>query len=117
MMLIQIRDARTTALLVALLLKRSEKTRGRMSEKTLETLSRHERIRARFFDNVRRELDNLGVVIVELSRGGYGLLLASALEGAPICDPILVDVEQQADHPDEIECSANDADLGWREEE
>jgi len=77
------RTARHTALLVALLLKRSDKRLIRFSDKTLKRLSERDRLRSAFVVDVQLEAMNVGVVIVELNRGGFGAQWASPLEGAP----------------------------------
>ena len=71
------------ALRLAILLKRTGKTRTRVSRKTFELLSGRETIRVALLTDVFKELDDLDVVAVELDRGGFGLIAASALEGAP----------------------------------
>ncbi len=77
------RTSRHAALFVALLLKRSEKPRIRFSEKTFKKLAERERNRSAFILDVQLETMNLGVVLVELNRGGFGAGWASAFEGAP----------------------------------
>lgn len=77
------RTARHTALLVALLLKRSDKRLIRFSEKTLKRLAERDRLRSAFVLEVQLEAMNIGVVLVELNRGGFGANWASPLEGAP----------------------------------
>ncbi|KPN91530.1 hypothetical protein AL066_14740 [Pseudomonas nunensis] len=73
----------TVALRLAVLLKRSEKTRARVSEKTLRILAGRSTLRESFVVSVRDALEDLGVVSVRLDRGGYALVASSALEGAP----------------------------------
>lgn len=74
----------TVALRLAVLLKRSEKTRARVSEKTLRILAGRSTLRDSLVGSVRDALEDLGVVSVRLERGGYALVASSALEGAPI---------------------------------
>src|SRR5437016_1705177 len=71
-----------TALLIAVLLKRAQVKRARISEKTVRVLSRRRHLRTAFLNRLIGALDDLGVHIVELDRGGFGLLPISALEGA-----------------------------------
>ncbi|WP_124837501.1 hypothetical protein [Burkholderia glumae] len=71
------------ALLLAVLLKRSGKTRVRVSEKTYRLISDRTVLRDAFLVDVRRELEDLGVLCVRLERGGFALIAISALEGAP----------------------------------
>jgi hypothetical protein len=73
----------TVALRLAVLLKRSDKTRARVSEKTLRILSGRSTLRDAFVIDVRNALEDLSVVSVRLDRGGFALIAASALEGAP----------------------------------
>ena len=72
-----------TAKLVALLLKRTEKKRARISRKTLLRLSKRRIIRTVFLDLLKANLENWGLILIELERGGYGMIPSSALEGAP----------------------------------
>lgn len=76
------RTARHTALLVALMLKRSGKHRIRFSDKTLKRLSDRDRLRSAFIVEVQQESMNVGIVLVELNRGGFGAMWAKPLEGA-----------------------------------
>jgi hypothetical protein len=73
----------TVALRLAVLLKRTEKTRARVSEKTLRILSGRTTLRDSFVVSIRNVLEDLGVVSVRLDRGGFALIATSALEGAP----------------------------------
>ncbi|WP_404991844.1 hypothetical protein [Cupriavidus pauculus] len=73
----------TVALRLAVLLKRSDKTRARVSEKTLRILSGRSTLRDSFVIGVRNALEDLSVVSVRLDRGGFALIATSALEGAP----------------------------------
>ena len=79
-------SSESVALLLALLLKRAEKTRARISDKTLRSVSGRVTIRDAFIADVRSWLEEVGVMMVRLERGGYALVAISALEGAP---PIL----------------------------
>src|SRR5690348_16037564 len=78
-----IRTAEDTALLLALLLKRSEQKRARISVATIRRLSKRKHIRGAFVEMLDDQLDSLGVVLVELDRGGYGLFPSSVLDVAP----------------------------------
>lgn len=73
----------TVALRLAVLLKRTEKTRARVSEKTLRILSGRTTLRDSFVVSIRNALEDFGVVAVRLDRGGFALIATSALEGAP----------------------------------
>ena len=78
-----IRTAEETALLAGLLLKQSGLKRGRISEKTIRKLSRRSQLRRVFIGRLTEQLDDLGLILVELERGGFGIMASSALEGAP----------------------------------
>lgn len=76
------RTAEQTALLVALLLKRSEHRRARISEKTIRVLSNRKTLRDVFKESLRSELDDLGIHLVQLDIGGFGAIRIDALNGA-----------------------------------
>jgi hypothetical protein len=77
------RSSRESAILIALLFKRSEKTRARISTVTVKNLSKRKHLRTAFTEQLIDELDDLGIVLIELERGGFGLLSSTALNGAP----------------------------------
>lgn len=77
------RTTEETALLIALLLKRAGGTRGRVSESTVRRLSKRHHLRSAFKDDLRKELEDLGLLFVEIDRGGFGLQRHTALNGAP----------------------------------
>lgn len=77
------RTAQDTATLIALLQKRADRNRARVSEKTIRLLSRRRFLRTAFLDNLSKELDDLGIHMVELERGGFGIIRVSTLNGAP----------------------------------
>ncbi|MDO9215199.1 MAG: hypothetical protein Q8Q54_16230 [Methylococcales bacterium] len=72
-----------TAILIALLFKRSEKSRARISKLTIKNLSKRKLLRSVFIEMLTDELDSLGIIFIELERDGFGLISASALNGAP----------------------------------
>jgi len=72
-----------TAILVALLLKRSGQKRARLSENTIRVLSRRNTLRDAFKERLRIELDDIGLHLVQLERGGFGIIPINALDGAP----------------------------------
>lgn len=76
------RTIEQTAVLIATLLKRSEKKRARLSEKTIRVLSKRRTLRDAFKDELRTELDDLGIHLIQLNRGGFAVIAISALEGA-----------------------------------
>jgi hypothetical protein len=72
------------ALLIALLLQRSQQRRARISETTLRKLSGRSHLRAVFIARVQEALMyEAGIMMQELKRGGFGLMPSDALEGAP----------------------------------
>ncbi|MBX9583582.1 MAG: hypothetical protein K2X87_25045 [Gemmataceae bacterium] len=77
------RSGEEVALLVALLFKRSDQKRARLSATTLRRLAKRRSIRTAFLVRVSQHLDDLGLILIELERGGYGLIAASTLDGAP----------------------------------
>ncbi|SRR6266404_1680331 len=72
-----------TALLIACLIIRARTRRARISEKTIRLLSRRRYLRSAFIGELSRELDYLGLHLVEIERGGFGIIFSSALHGAP----------------------------------
>ena len=77
------RTAEETAILVALLQKRARVKRARISEKTIRVLSKRRTLRTVFLDRLSKELDELGIHMVEIDRGGFGIIPIRALDGAP----------------------------------
>lgn len=77
------RRSETVALLLAVMLLRSGKTRGRVSEKTLKLVARRTNLRGAFETEVRDWLNSYNVWFLPLDRGGWALVAKSALEGAP----------------------------------
>jgi hypothetical protein len=65
------------------MLKRSGQARARVSEATIRRISQRRHIRAAFVGILLQHLSDLGLNMSELDRGGYGLIRASVLEGAP----------------------------------
>lgn len=72
-----------TALRLAVMLKRSGKARARISEKTLRIVSRRTFLRDAFVVELRGILEELGIVLVRIPRGGFVLITIASLEGAP----------------------------------
>jgi len=77
------RTAEQTAVLVALILKRSGQKRARVSENTIRVLSKRRTLRDAFKERLRSELDDIGIHLVQLERGGFGIIPINALDGAP----------------------------------
>ena len=76
------RTVENTAILLALLFKRSRVKRARISERTIRVLSKRKKLRVVFLGSLSEALDDLGIHMIELERGGFGLMPISALEGA-----------------------------------
>jgi hypothetical protein len=77
------RPYHSIALVLALLLARSEKTRIRISEKTFRLVSGRRTLRDALISNVKDLLEDSGVMMFRLERGGFALIAISAFEGAP----------------------------------
>lgn len=77
------RTSNDSALLIALLFKRSGKTRARLSTATVKRLSKRKHLRVAFIEKLVQDLDDLGIIFLEVERGGYGVISSSALNGAP----------------------------------
>lgn len=76
-------SAKQVALLAAVMLKRAEKSRARVSEKTIKNLAGRTTLRAAFITDLRAWLEDFGVLLVQLDRGGFALVAITSLEGAP----------------------------------
>jgi len=77
------RPYHSIALVLATLLARSEKTRIRISEKTFRMVSGRKTVRNALTSNVKDWLEDYGVMMFRLDRGGYALVATTAFEGAP----------------------------------
>jgi hypothetical protein len=77
------RPYNSIALVLSVLLARSGKTRIRISDKTFRIVSGRTTIREALVSSVRGLLEDYGVLMIRLDRGGYALVASSALEGAP----------------------------------
>ncbi len=77
------RSPEETALLISLLFKRSGQKRGRLSGNTIRLLSKRQYLRVAFLHALQEQLDDFGFVLLELERGGFGIIPISALDGAP----------------------------------
>ncbi|WP_089084080.1 hypothetical protein [Aquitalea magnusonii] len=73
-----------TAALLALMLHRSGKTRGRVSKGKFLKVAGRKHIRGAFREQVRLCLDDLGIIMFETESGGIAMVAASALDGAPV---------------------------------
>ena len=77
------RTAEETALLVALLFKRSGQQQVWLGIDTVRCLSKRKHIRGAFLKSLSELLDDLGLVLMEIDGDGFGLIAVSALSGAP----------------------------------
>lgn len=77
------RSVEETALLLYRLLENSGQKRARVSEATIRLLSARRFLRTPFREDLKNQLEDVGLILGELQRGGYGLMRASLLEGAP----------------------------------
>ncbi len=77
------REPETVAILIAAMLRRSGRTRGRISDKTLKLIAERKNLRGAFEAQLINWLNYYDVWLVPLDRGGWALVAKSALEGAP----------------------------------
>lgn len=77
-----LRSPQDTALVLATIFKRSGEKRARISEKTIKLIGYRTKLRGSFADRVAEELLELGLMMIELDNGGYGLIPAKSLEAA-----------------------------------
>ena len=78
-----IRTPEEVAVLTAVMFKRSTHKRARLSLQTIRRVSGRNHIRGAFIQMLTQHLEDLGLNMHELDRGGYGLIPSSALDGAP----------------------------------
>jgi hypothetical protein len=71
-----------TGLLLAVLFKRAEASRARLSETTVRKLSGRSNLRTVFISELRDALDDLGFAFFEIERG-FAMVPLAALNGAP----------------------------------
>lgn len=76
------RTSDQAAMLLAALFKRASLTRARVSEKTIRKISGRSMLRHAFRDRLQDALEDFGLHLVELERGGYAMIAISTLEGA-----------------------------------
>lgn len=96
-----------TAVLLALLLVRSEQKRARVSEKTIRRLAKRKRLRAAFITMLRHYLEDRALVMIELDDGSWGLMPSKGLQGAPAITAGRYMV-------DDLKELKNDPDRAWR---
>ena len=81
-------SATQTALLIALLMKRSKSHRGQISDATLRFLSKRILVSLTFVKALTVALDDLGIALIQTA-GGFALIYVKSLNGAPSLTPQL----------------------------
>lgn len=81
-MTVAMRTARETAILIAIIMKRSDQPRARVSAQTVKVLAQRERLRGAFLVELFAALVDYGYITCELSSGGFGIIRTKTLEGA-----------------------------------
>ena len=76
------RTAAETAILLAVILKRSGQTRARVSAKTVKFYATRRRLRSAFIVEVIDALAEFSWILFEISSGGFGAVHAKTLEAA-----------------------------------
>lgn len=76
------RNAKQTAILLAVILKRSDQTRARVSAMTIKYLAIRRNLRSAFVVELIAALAEFDWILFELASGGYGAVQAKALEAA-----------------------------------
>jgi hypothetical protein len=97
-----------TAVLIALLMLRSEQKRARISEKTIRKLAKRRRLRVAFLSMLRQHLEDRALLMIELDDGSWGLMPSRGLQGAPtiLAKTLLVD---------DLEKLKSDPESAWKE--
>ena len=92
------RTARDTAVILAVMLKRSGQTRARVSAAAVKVLSKRHLLRAGFIIGLAEEMEDLAWIFFELRGGGFGAIQTKALEAAKPVTPMrwLNDAERKA---------------------
>lgn len=72
-----------TALRLALVLQRSGKQKGRVSESTLKLISERQRLRVGFLSQLQIYLNDLSIDFIQLDRGGFAIFNMSIFDGIP----------------------------------
>ena len=105
--------SRETALLLALLFKRADANRARLSETTLRKLSGRSKLRSVFITDVRDQLDDLGFAFLEIERG-FAMVPLAALNGAPAitAKKHLPEIAAKIDKGESIDFDEIEAELG-----
>jgi hypothetical protein len=78
----QRRSVEETAIILALIFKRSGLGQARMNDKTIRLVSGRKRLEGSFRQNLKDELGEYGMEIVRLDTGDHALIKVSALEAA-----------------------------------
>ena len=111
------RTAEQTAILLALLFKRANVKRARVSERTVRVLSKRPSLRSVFLEALRAALDDFGLHMIELERGGFGLIPVTALDGAqPILAKNFIDADLKTLRKEEKLHRQEKVFASWKEE-
>jgi hypothetical protein len=78
----QRRSVEETAIILALIFKRSGLAQARVSDKTIRLISGRKRLEGSFRQNLKDELGEYEMEIVRLDTGDHALIKVSALEAA-----------------------------------
>lgn len=113
------RTARETAILLAVILKRSERSRARVSVKTIKLLAIRQNLRSAFVVEVVAELAEFGWILFEIASGGFGAIQAKTLEAAKsvTAKRLLTDDERRALRHDNIDWTVFEVELKPQQED
>jgi hypothetical protein len=96
------RTSDETAVLIALLVLRSQQKRARISEKTIRKLAKRRRLRVAFLAELKNDLEDRALVMIELDDGSWGLMPSRGLQGAPTIiakNLLAADLQKLKAHP------------------
>ncbi len=106
----------TVALLLAVLLRRSGKSRARISDKTLRIIAHRKSLRGAFDVELRGWLEYYGIWFNPLDRGGWIMVEKTSLEGAqPIAANDFIKGELQKLNNGSLDSDSLLAEIGFAE--
>lgn len=113
------RTPRETAILLAVILNRSEQSRARVSAKTVKLLAIRKNLRLAFTMQLIVEIAEFGWILFEINSGGFGAVQAKALEAAkPVtAKRLLSDDERSALRKGTIDLEALEAEISVSDDE
>lgn len=94
------RSPHETAILLAVVLKRHGSNRARISEKAVCLIANRPRIRATFVVALKQSLEDFGIILAELERGGFGLMYSESLSGAKCAGWLSLLTSDELEKPD-----------------